>query len=159
MLERLQACPGVIRLLECYEDATSVQIVTELCPGGDLQKFVEVGRGGGMCARRKRGRVRHEPGVRSFAWPCMASHALSRAWPPYAHAHAQTYGPLDEPSLALVAFEVLKIVKSCHDMGILHGDVKPANFCLKDVKRNLFQNKQSSNLRAIDFGCSQFLGG
>lgn len=42
----------------------------------------------------------------------------------------QTYGPLDEASLALVAFEVLKIVKACHDMGILHGDVKPANFCL-----------------------------
>mmetsp|Transcript_37652 Transcript_37652/g.111374 ORF Transcript_37652/g.111374 Transcript_37652/m.111374 type:complete len:372 (-) Transcript_37652:2622-3737(-) len=111
MLERLQSCPGVIRLLECFEDSASVQIVTELCPGGDLQKFVE------------------------------------------------TYGPLDEASMALVAFEVLKIIKACHDMGILHGDVKPANFCLTGVKRNLFKNKSCSNLRAIDFGCSQFLGG
>lgn len=112
MLERLQGCKGVIRLLECFEDENTVQIVTELCPGGDLQKFVE------------------------------------------------TYGPLDEASLARVCLEVLMIVKSCHDIGILHGDVKPANFCLKEARRNFFSSgaKASSNLRAIDFGCSQFLG-
>lgn len=34
---------------------------------------------------------------------------------------SQKCGPLDEKSLALVAFEVLKIVKCCHDLGILHG--------------------------------------
>ena len=54
---------------------------------------------------------------------------------------------------------MLKIVKSCHDLGILHGDVKPANFCLRDINRNFFHiNSPGSNLRAIDFGCSQFLG-
>lgn len=111
MLTRLQGCKGVVRLLECFEDNESVQIVTELCSGGDLQKYVE------KC------------------------------------------GPLDERALALVTFEVLKIVKCCHDMGILHGDVKPANFCLKDVQRNFFMFKGApTNLRAIDFGCSQFLG-
>ena len=33
---------GVIRLEECYEDENSVHLVTELCAGGDLQKYVEV---------------------------------------------------------------------------------------------------------------------
>ena len=35
----------------------------------------------------------------------------------------QAYGPLEEKALALVAFEVLKIVKACHDSGILHGEI------------------------------------
>jgi serine/threonine protein kinase len=47
MLQRLQGSAGVIRLLECFEDEHSVHIVTELCPGGDLQRFVEVGLAGG----------------------------------------------------------------------------------------------------------------
>ena len=34
----------------------------------------------------------------------------------------QAYGPLEEKALALVAFEVLKIVRACHDLGILHGE-------------------------------------
>ena len=71
----------------------------------------------------------------------------------------QAYGPLEEKALALVAFEVLKIVKACHELGILHGDVKPANFCLKDKIRNPFYNRSASYLKAIDFGCSQLLTG
>lgn len=39
------------------------------------------------------------------------------------------------------------------------GDLKPANFCIKDVPRNFLMFKASpTNLRAVDFGCSQFLG-
>lgn len=109
MMERLQGCAGVIRLLELFEDENTVQIVTELCPGGDLQKFVE------------------------------------------------KHGPLDERSLAQVAYEVLKMVKCCHDLGVMHGDVKPANFCLKHAKRphSNGEGKATWVLRAIDFGCSQ----
>jgi len=72
-------------------------------------------------------------------------------------------GPMEEKSLAFVAFEVLKIVRACHDMGILHGDVKPANFCIKHSRRNPIVSKEMSTtsvpwLKAIDFGCSQNLG-
>ncbi|KAJ9518166.1 hypothetical protein QJQ45_010070 [Haematococcus lacustris] len=42
ILERLQSCPGVIQLEDVFEDAQNVLIVTELCAGGDLQKFAEV---------------------------------------------------------------------------------------------------------------------
>ena len=109
MLQRLQSCTGVIKLIECYEDESSVHLVTELCPGGDLQKYVEAN------------------------------------------------GPLDEASLATVALEVLLIVNHCHQQGILHGDVKPANFCLKEVKK-CCSSSSIPHLKAIDFGCSQFLG-
>jgi serine/threonine protein kinase len=44
MLARLQNVPGVIRLLECFEDSENVDIITELCAGGDLQKYVEVSK-------------------------------------------------------------------------------------------------------------------
>lgn len=42
ILERLQDVPGVITLEDVFEDAQNVLLVTELCAGGDLQKFVEV---------------------------------------------------------------------------------------------------------------------
>jgi serine/threonine protein kinase len=47
VLERLQACPGVIALEDVFEDTENVMIVTELCSGGDLQAFSEV-RGASM---------------------------------------------------------------------------------------------------------------
>ncbi|KXZ53752.1 hypothetical protein GPECTOR_6g669 [Gonium pectorale] len=73
---------------------------------------------------------------------------------------SDTYGPLSERCLALVAQEVLHIVRSCHRLGILHGDVKPANFCLKDEHRHPYASSPAALqrtpwLKAIDFGCSQ----
>lgn len=43
ILERLQGCGGVIHLEDVFEDADNVSIVTELCAGGDLQQYAEVG--------------------------------------------------------------------------------------------------------------------
>lgn len=44
-LSVLGSHPGVCQLLDLYEDSSSVSLVTELCPGGDLQKLSEsVGR-------------------------------------------------------------------------------------------------------------------
>ncbi|GAX85132.1 hypothetical protein CEUSTIGMA_g12552.t1 [Chlamydomonas eustigma] len=103
VLQVLQSCPGVIKLLDCFEDERQVQIVTELCPGGDLQQYV----------------------------------------------HSK--GALQEKQLAAIANEVLKTVKQCHDSGVLHGDVKPGNFCFKECEFS------ATSLRAIDFGCSQYL--
>lgn len=75
----------------------------------------------------------------------------------------QDHGPLSERAVALIGYEVLKVVKACHDHGILHGDVKPANFVLKHRTRNPLYSADINLLfapwmRAIDFGCSQFLG-
>lgn len=57
-----------------------------------------------------------------------------------------------------------QVVEKCHELGILHGDLKPANFVLADRTRNpLFSNDINLLfgepwLLAIDFGCSQYLG-
>eukprot|EP00798_Chlamydomonas_sp_ICE-L_P025630 gene25630-11287_t len=112
ILERLQVCQNVVRLNGCYEDDANVQIVMEVCGGGDLQQIVEAN------------------------------------------------GCLDEKMLALVAKEILVIVKACHEIGILHGDVKPANFCVKDPLSNPLLGGTSATpwLKALDFGCSQNLG-
>lgn len=113
ILERLQEVPGVITLEDVFEDAQNVLLVTELCTGGDLQKFVE------------------------------------------------EHGPLSERNLAVVAYEVLKMVKACHEAGLLHGDVKPANFVLKHKTRHPLTGgigaPSSTWLKGIDFGCSQLL--
>jgi len=42
----------------------------------------------------------------------------------------QDHGGLPERAVALIAYEVLQVVEKCHELGILHGDVKPANFVL-----------------------------
>lgn len=74
--------------------------------------------------------------------------------------YSDTHGPLTERSLALVALEVLSMISSCHQLGVLHGDVKPANFCIKDEHRHPYCTSDAALLRspwllAIDFGCSQ----
>jgi serine/threonine protein kinase len=73
-------------------------------------------------------------------------------------------GTINESSLALVALESLKIIQGCHSNGILHGDVKPANFVIKHAHRNPCVMRgvpmgPGPWLRAIDFGCSQYLTG
>ena len=72
-------------------------------------------------------------------------------------------GPLSERHAALVIYECLKVVSTCHALGIVHGDVKPANFLLRQRMRDplrFVERGQTSNwLKAIDFGCSQVLRG
>jgi calcium-dependent protein kinase len=75
----------------------------------------------------------------------------------------QDHGALPERAVALIAYEVLQVVEKCHELGILHGDLKPANFVLADRTQNpLFSNDINLLfgkpwLLAIDFGCSQYL--
>jgi serine/threonine protein kinase len=72
---------------------------------------------------------------------------------------AQDHGPLTERQAALVLYECLKVVAACHGEGLVHGDVKPANFLLKQRMRNPLALVESGSVRswlkAIDFGCSQ----
>jgi len=42
-----QDCPNTVRLLGCFESDDEVQLVTELCTGGDLQKLSDVSALGG----------------------------------------------------------------------------------------------------------------
>ena len=75
----------------------------------------------------------------------------------------QENGPLSERHAALVMYECLKVVSTCHALGIVHGDVKPANFLLRqrmrDPLRFVERGQMSNWMKAIDFGCSQVLRG
>jgi len=41
-------------------------------------------------------------------------------------------GPLPERAAAAVARDVLRVIAACHAAGCMHGDVKPANFVLRE---------------------------
>ncbi len=47
----------------------------------------------------------------------------------------QDHGPLAEADVARVMYEALQTVAACHEHSFYHGDVKPANFMLKDEPR------------------------
>jgi len=72
------------------------------------------------------------------------------------------YGPAGEEVVAYVAYEILQILKKCHANRIVHGDVKTANFILRSADDNPFASGNVHRLRpgwlkAIDFGCSQYI--
>ena len=41
-MTKKQGCPSLVRLLACFESDQEVQVVMELCNGGDLQQLSEV---------------------------------------------------------------------------------------------------------------------
>ncbi|KAK9813179.1 hypothetical protein WJX72_010182 [[Myrmecia] bisecta] len=66
-----------------------------------------------------------------------------------------------EVETACIINEVLKVVAACHSKQIVHGDIKPANFLLKEpqaLSKGLVERLAQAEtcwLRAVDFGCSQ----
>ena len=75
-------------------------------------------------------------------------------------------GPFPEAFAATVASEALKFVATSHAAGVMHGDVKPANFMLRAPPPSnargglaaLAASRPARWLAAIDFGCAQALG-
>jgi serine/threonine protein kinase len=47
----------------------------------------------------------------------------------------QDHGPLQEADVARIMHEALQTVATCHQHSLYHGDVKPANFMLRDEAR------------------------
>lgn len=77
--------------------------------------------------------------------------------------YVKVNGPLNESQAAMVAHQVLLLLREFHEERILHGDVKPANFVIANkLSYQLF--KRGMNflprgwLKAVDFGCSQNCG-
>lgn len=75
----------------------------------------------------------------------------------------EDHGPLSEADAARAMYEVLQTLEACHAHNFYHGDVKPANFMLKDFPKigpdePTFQKTQPGQwLKAIDFGCAQYV--
>lgn len=69
-------------------------------------------------------------------------------------------GPFSERQTAAVLYECLKVISTCHTNGMTHGDVKPANFMMRQRFKDPVAAIDSGALpgawlKAIDFGCSQ----
>lgn len=63
MLQRAQG-PGVVKLMDCFEDDDNAFLVTELLAGGDLQQYSEVRRLARPCSRGlHRGQGHHAHGM------------------------------------------------------------------------------------------------
>ncbi|KAH7550368.1 hypothetical protein JRO89_XS13G0179300 [Xanthoceras sorbifolium] len=58
-------------------------------------------------------------------------------------------GHYTERAAAGVARTIMEVVRMCHENGVMHRDLKPENFLLAN-------KKESSPLKAIDFGLSVF---
>ena len=63
------------------------------------------------------------------------------------NSYVEKNGTLTESQLAIVAFQVLTMLKRCHESGIIFADIKPANLCLLEPYPNPL------NIKTVDFGC------
>jgi serine/threonine protein kinase len=52
-----------------------------------------------------------------------------------------------------IFFDVLKALRNCFDLGIIHGDLKPANICMKRLLENS-SKLENLKISLIDFGLS-----
>nr|ADE76782.1 unknown [Picea sitchensis] len=101
IMQHLTGKPNIVEFKGAYEDRRSVNLVMELCAGGELFERI-----------------------------------IAK-------------GHYSERAAASLFRTIVKVVHTCHSMGVLHRDLKPENF--------LFVSKdEDSPLKAIDFGLSVF---
>ncbi|XP_073015937.1 calcium-dependent protein kinase 8-like [Primulina eburnea] len=101
IMKHMPKHPNIVTLKDTYEDDSAINIVMELCEGGELFDRI-VARG----------------------------HYTERA-------------------AAAVMKTIIEVVQMCHRHGVMHRDLKPENFLFAN-------NKETSPLKAIDFGLSVF---
>lgn len=70
-------------------------------------------------------------------------------------AYAEKHGGFTERQLADIATTTLRTLKDVHACGVVVGDLKPSNICLKAPEN--MKIALGRQIRLIDFGCSQFL--
>ncbi|GLJ44844.1 hypothetical protein SUGI_0943380 [Cryptomeria japonica] len=101
IMYHLTGQPNIVELQGAYEDKQSVNLVMELCAGGELFDRI-----------------------------------IAK-------------GHYSERAAASLCRTMVKVVHTCHSMGVIHRDLKPENF--------LFSSKdENSLLKATDFGLSVF---
>eukprot|EP01026_Neomeris_dumetosa_P037729 TRINITY_DN305_c0_g1_i1.p1 TRINITY_DN305_c0_g1~~TRINITY_DN305_c0_g1_i1.p1 ORF type:complete len:432 (-),score=32.64 TRINITY_DN305_c0_g1_i1:725-1936(-) len=69
------------------------------------------------------------------------------------------HGCFSERESAIVLCQVFMAIEACHRRKVCFGDIKPANFLLKDIRDHSRDKEEQSledlSIRAVDFGCSQ----
>ncbi len=107
LMGSIQDCGNVVGLHGVYEDDAQVYVVMELCSGGDLERVLEVG----CSCHPYAGLLLPVNGfdVLSIS-PCIRQ----RTRPSWHLCTVQERGPFNELQTALVLYECLKVIASCH---------------------------------------------
>mmetsp|Transcript_1657 Transcript_1657/g.3301 ORF Transcript_1657/g.3301 Transcript_1657/m.3301 type:complete len:468 (+) Transcript_1657:164-1567(+) len=122
--------PNIIRLHDVFEDETQVQIVMELCRGGELfDRIVEKATEAKAKQAKQKQRTFHPPPVVAPCFP--------------------------ERDAARILHSLLSAVSYLHSHDILHRDIKPENILFsQDSNDDDNDDAPSSSIKLIDFGLS-----
>jgi len=102
----IQDCGNVVGLHGVYEDDAQVYLVMELCSGGDLERVLEVSCT--ICIGHLTLSLMICASVLSIVqYVCWMFSSLS-------FMNVQERGPFSELQTALVLYECLKVIASCH---------------------------------------------
>ena len=105
LMGSIQDCGNVIGLHGVYEDDAQVYLVMELCSGGDLERVLEV-----SCTTC----IRHLPLSQFLLRLCSFVHYVCWMFSSLSFMDVQERGPFSELQTALVLYECLKVIASCH---------------------------------------------
>ena len=106
LMGSIQDCGNVIGLHGVYEDDAQVYLVMELCSGGDLERVLEVSCT--ICIGHLTLSLMICASVLSIVqYVCWMFSSLS-------FMNVQERGPFSELQTALVLYECLKVIASCH---------------------------------------------
>jgi len=106
LMDSIQDCGNVVGLHGVYEDDAQVYLVMELCSGGDLERVLEVSCT--ICIGHLTLSLMICASVLSIVqYVCWMFSSLS-------FMNVQERGPFSELQTALVLYECLKVIASCH---------------------------------------------
>jgi serine/threonine protein kinase len=105
LMGSIQDCGNVIGLHGVYEDDAQVYLVMELCSGGDLERVLEV-----SCTTY----IGHLPLSSFLLRFCPFVHNVCWMFSSLGFMNLQERGPFSELQTALVLYECLKVIASCH---------------------------------------------
>jgi len=106
LMGSIQDCGNVVGLHGVYEDDAQVYLVMELCSGGDLERVLEVSCT--ICIGHLTLSLMICAAVLSIVqYVCWMFSSLS-------FMNVQERGPFSELQTALVLYECLKVIASCH---------------------------------------------
>lgn len=106
LMGSIQDCGNVVGLHGVYEDDAQVYLVMELCSGGDLERVLEVSCT--ICIGHLTLSLMICASVLSIVqYVCWMFSSLS-------FMNVQERGPFSELQTALVLYECLKVIASCH---------------------------------------------
>lgn len=106
LMGSIQDCGNVVGLHGVYEDDAQVYLVMELCSGGDLERVLEVSCT--ICIGHLTLSLMICASILSIVqYVCWMFSSLS-------FMNVQERGPFSELQTALVLYECLKVIASCH---------------------------------------------